>query len=629
MRNRILGKQLFTKVLAFCLVLALMLLSACDNGSGKASSEEEESSASVTSTEQQPGGEVVVTPPAKSSKQMYEDFLAGKEKVYADRVDYTYYDYVADEEYVYFPDKDGYLFRDFIGTIQTMEDLEPDSDIRVTDVYYAYVDCGDDGEQELVVELYLDNSDWYGSSYVFVIKNYDGKLQLCYRNVSSYHTTFYLENRHGLVSDGWYGGMEYGESYSYLDADAKENFLYSFTGEYAFGYGYGYEDGLQGAAKEIAEREGDESLFDRFTLLTYRFKPYEENEKEDEVLFYTYDYYNWVYNEDTDEGYSIDTPEPEMQALVDEVFAKAGVKCYSKAEINEMINKKFDENHLTENQRKTNEDYVEYTYLERDDFWPGNIVTVSTASEFMNAIADNTIIYLEPGEYDLTKWLMEEAGDVPRYLYGDYSGENPTGVLYSGWDSSSYEIDIYDVQNLVIASKDPENPASVVCSCPSACVMRFLHCRYLRLENLIMGHVIEPGYCSGNVVAVEQSKGATIMGCDLYGCGAYGIEIVDGNMTNVEECVIHDCTYGCITSSRAGDVYISNTRFENCQEFEMFNINDGSFYFESCTFRNLYGDMISMWGDYSYAGFYNCMFDASCLESLQRNPKYGNSITVY
>ena len=629
MRNRILGNKMLAKTLAFCLVLALLLLTACDNSGGKASSEEEESTATESTSESKTGGDVVVTPPAKSSMEMYEDFLAGKEKLYVDRVSYTYYDFVADEEYDYFANKDGYYFRDFIATIQNMEDLEPDNDIRVGGTYYTYIDCGDDGEQELALYVYLSQSDWYDSSYLFMIKNIDGKLQLCYREEDGYNSSFYLDNEYGLIYEGWYGGMQYGDTYGYLDANCEYHFLYSCTGEYAFGTEYDWADGVQGAASAICDREGDMNLFDRATLLTYRFKQYEEGENESEVLFYSYDYYNWVYDEETGEGYSTEEPDADLKALIEEAFATAGVKYYTKAQINDMIAKKYDDEHWTANQKNTEDSYVEYTQMTRDEYWPGNIVTVKTADEFMKAIADNTIIYLEPGEYDLTHWLVEEAGDVPRYLSGDYSGENPTGVLYTGWDSDSYEIDIFDVQNLVIASKDPENPATIVSSCPIACVMRFIHCKYLRVENVVMGHIIEPGYCSGNVVCLEQSKGATLEGCDLYGCGAYGVEIVDGDMTYVNNCVIHDCTYGCMTSSRAGDVYINQTKFENCQEFDMFDVIGGSFYFEGCSFKNLYGNMVYIAGDYSYAGFYDCLFDAPALESLQNNPHYGNTVCVY
>ena len=77
-----------------------------------------------------------------------------------------------------------------------------------------------------------------------------------------------------------------------------------------------------------------------------------------------------------------------------------------------------------------------------------------------------------------------------------------------------------------------------------------------------------------------------------------------------------------------GFVIIRNTKFENCREFDMFTLTEGSAYFDNCTFRNLEGNMVNL-GENGYITFSDCQFDVNALNSLQSNPKYQNQISIY
>ena len=96
----------------------------------------------------------------------------------------------------------------------------------------------------------------------------------------------------------------------------------------------------------------------------------------------------------------------------------------------------------------------------------------------------------------------------------------------------------------------------------------------------------------------------------------------------MQNCVIHDCTYGCMNVMSTGYLYVDGCKFENCREFNMFEIYNSNVGFYECTFRNLYGDMLSN-DENSWVSFSDCMFDESALKSIQNHPLYEENVYVY
>ena len=631
MQRRRSGKafDLRRKLVMIMACLLVIVMAGCSKGGSTEGSEEEESGKKTKKTEESvsepsadgEGESQVVTKP--TSEELYKGFLAGTERVYCDNREYVFYDSVADAEVKFFSDKNGYTLKEFVREIQEILDLEPDISIRVSAVNWAMMDWGNDGEPELALEVITDGDLWEeGDDYQFAIKNIDGKLQICYRTVSAYRSYNYYENRYGLVSDYYYWGMGYGSTVGWLDANGDYHFLYGVSSD-AADYVYDEEGKLSDAFAKIEEREGDEDLFDSFQVLQYRIKEYEEGEDESEVYRYTYEYYGGEYYDDE--------PDEQLKSLFLEAFDTAGFKLYTWEEINDILKQRQKECGLTPEMALEGDEEFVWTSMEKDEFWPGKVTTVKTADEFMAAIESNAIIYLEPGTYDLTKWLTsnDRLSTVPQYMYSeDYDSYNADGILYGGYDDESWEIVVNRVKNLVIASADQANPARIVCDCPMAVVLNFRNCSFVELNNVIMGHEVEPGHCSGDVVGIYGCQVFDLKQCDLYGCGAHAFDLTKCNGVTVTDCVIHDCTYGCLTAYEPGYVCIYNTVFENCREYDMFSIYYGDFYFNGCTFRNLNGNMLWM-DENSYVSFYDCQFDVRALESLQSNGAYGSRIQVY
>jgi hypothetical protein len=555
-----------------------------------------------------------------TSKEMYEGFLRGEIPVYCDNQEYTYYKWDDGEEHPYFEKSVGYTLKELVGRIQQVETVSQDTDTRVGSVSHVMLDCGDDGEPELALQVACEGDVWgEGTDYSFVIKNIDGKLQICYRTVSGYRSYNEIINHYGYIDDSYYWGMGWSTTCGFMDASGKYQYVYNVTADSGYGYNYGGDDPLSKAFAEAGE-EASEELFDSFEILAYRFQEWQEDENATEIVKYSYEVY-------CEEG---DPIEQEVRDLVEGIFAKANFKLYTQDEIVEMLQNRYKECGLTSAMTDYEYEEFEWAYLERKDFWPGKVANVKSVDELMAAVENDALIFLAPGTYNVTQWL--KAGDnfdkIPRWKFEDEGEINYPGILYTGWDDDSWEIMLYQMKNIVLASADAYNPAKIVCECPMSRVLAFEECGFIDLQDIVFGHEIEPGYCSGDVLSFDQCYFMDVKGCDLYGCGAHALEIWKSHDITISDSVIHDCTYGCMTMYDPGYVIIRNTIFENCKEFDMFTLTEGSAYFDSCTFRNLNGNMVNL-GEYGYMTFSDCQFDVNALNSLQKNPKYDSQIYVY
>ena len=158
-------------------------------------------------------------------------------------------------------------------------------------------------------------------------------------------------------------------------------------------------------------------------------------------------------------------------------------------------------------------------------------VECATVDELLKAIAPNTVITLTGRSYNLT----EAQG------YGVY------GSKYYGWNEiydDGWELEIDDVDNLTIRA---EKPGVEIVTVPRyACVMKFDNCRALTLEGFTCGHTDGAGFCTGAVINLTGCRDVSVTGCDLYGCGTYGLEIDRSRGVHALNTTIRDCSYGAL-----------------------------------------------------------------------------------
>ena len=204
------------------------------------------------------------------------------------------------------------------------------------------------------------------------------------------------------------------------------------------------------------------------------------------------------------------------------------------------------------------------------------VTEVTTVDELLAAIAPDTVIELTGQRYMLT-----EASD-----YGTGSGSG-----YYRWDTGDgAELVIENVTGLTIRAANRDT--CIVTEPRWVNVLHFIGCEDITLEGFTAGHT-DGAYCSGGVLCFENTKGVTVDGCSLYGCGTEGVTTYSCEDVAVTGSEIWNCSQG------AAFIYDSkNVSFDNCDfhgitaEFFMFRtIDSDKFALLNSTIRDSSGDV--------------------------------------
>ena len=204
------------------------------------------------------------------------------------------------------------------------------------------------------------------------------------------------------------------------------------------------------------------------------------------------------------------------------------------------------------------------------------VIEVTTVDELLTAIAPDTVIELTGQRYMLT-----EASD-----YGTGSGSG-----YYRWDTGGgAELVIENVTGLTIRAANRDT--CIVTEPRWVNVLHFIGCEDITLEGFTAGHT-DGAYCSGGVLCFENTKGVTVDGCSLYGCGTEGVTTYSCEDVAVTGSEIWNCSQG------AAFIYDSkNVSFDNCDfhgitaEFGMFRtIDSDKFALLNSTIRDSSGDV--------------------------------------
>lgn len=533
-----------------------------------------------------------------ASEALYNAFIENDAQLYAGKqFIYGYYDYENDKSIPLLEDGKGYTLIDFFERIAKCVDEEYDS-MEIDSVEYAFIDCGNDGEPELALQIGLNSDNMGYITQGYVIKNFDGKLQLCTKIESAYRSEEYFKNKYGVIySGGSNGASSWTEGYSYINAAGENVFLYSADCEYGLGM---YFDTLGGVYSVAAKYEED--IDDEWYMMEYHFDDpsdidFENIEYDDYLKTLPYTAY------------------PEGEELIEKIFDEAGVKLYPQKQMDDMILQDMSSKGLSK-EIFDSEETVEWMKITNDTIdevikYGVNPVYVSTTEEFVEALSDNANIVLMPGTYNVTEYILENQKDIP---YNIPNGEKEPGVYYTG-DALEPGFMIYGYANLKISSQDENNMAEIVSEPRFELVVDFNNCYNVTVNNIIMGHTPEQGSCGGDVIGFTDCDTAKVRGCDLYGCGAYGTCVMDSMYINFTDTTIHDCSYGCAEIYDSTTVSFDGCRFIDCEDSTMF-YNFGSYMsFYDCEFKNLRGDMLWM-DDGGSTTFSGCTFDASALDSL-------------
>ena len=118
----------------------------------------------------------------------------------------------------------------------------------------------------------------------------------------------------------------------------------------------------------------------------------------------------------------------------------------------------------------------------------------------------------------------------------------------------------------------------------------FINSDHCEVQNLTIGHT-EGGYCSGGVIGVKGGRVNMVKDCDLYGCGTYGLDLIETTDFDLRNSNVHDCTYGIMQLRSSVAVRFNKCDFFNNREYtlvEGYGCEGVSF--DDCRFFANWGD---------------------------------------
>jgi len=138
----------------------------------------------------------------------------------------------------------------------------------LSDKKKAYIDCGMDGYPELAVQMSFERADGYDSPDVeYIVLRLNGEELDIVTNFSEYYRSFATLNEYGFITiGGSSGALSYSCTNSFINADGKEEFLWSESDHFGFSKPYfsteSYEipdDLKEILAKDVEYAEGGNS----------------------------------------------------------------------------------------------------------------------------------------------------------------------------------------------------------------------------------------------------------------------------------------------------------------------------------------------------------------------------------
>jgi len=200
------------------------------------------------------------------------------------------------------------------------------------------------------------------------------------------------------------------------------------------------------------------------------------------------------------------------------------------------------------------------------------VITVSSMTELIQAIGSDRIIHLAPGQYDLSKGYQVKNASIS--WVDEYDGPCPV---------------VKSVSNMALVGDGNE---TVMIRPQYGWVMSFDTCSGIRISNLIFGHTT-PGQCLGGVLRFKNCDDTEIRSSELYGSGTYGLGLERASAFLMEDCNVHDCTYGLATLESSSDVTFNNTAFRHTGEFELISVvSSDHIAWNDCDFEDNWGSAL-------------------------------------
>ena len=222
-------------------------------------------------------------------------------------------------------------------------------------------------------------------------------------------------------------------------------------------------------------------------------------------------------------------------------------------------------------------------------------IRVATTEELVKAIGSDREITLLPGQYNLDRLAslgklhgnaaigsgalrVEAHQDETLHPYGPPS-----------WWCRRYmsmEPGFLRVENMTLKGEGPPGAVELFVTDSFADVLSVYHSKKIRLENLTLGHHVEPGHCGGGVFVAWFVDDLEIVDCHLYGCGTEGVELFACNDVQLERVLISDCTYDILVAQGCRGIRVKDSTVRNVPEAMEFLCCD-EVVIDSCEFYGI------------------------------------------
>ena len=178
-------------------------------------------------------------------------------------------------------------------------------------------------------------------------------------------------------------------------------------------------------------------------------------------------------------------------------------------------------------------------------------VRVSTVDELLAAIAPDTCILLEEGDYDLS--TAEGYGVVNGEWYFWEQRYDGPSLMITG------------VQNLSLQGAG-RGLTRITAQSRYATVLSFRNCDNILLSGLTAGHTEGEGSCSGNVVDLLGCRNAVIADCALFGCGVIGVWCQDCRQVQIQNTDIYACSDAAAVFDNSRGIAMDNCSIYGCRD---------------------------------------------------------------
>ena len=226
------------------------------------------------------------------------------------------------------------------------------------------------------------------------------------------------------------------------------------------------------------------------------------------------------------------------------------------------------------------------------------VITVTTEEQFINALGNDRIVQVGADIHlNLSRILEQEDkfSGIPGRAWVTVveRGGSDQPVIISEFSNDGQQLTLKNFSDLVIRG---ERNSSIEVDPRYSYCLSFVDCVGCRVENLTIGHT-EGGYCDGGVIGVYGGSGNSIISCDLYGCGTYGIVARETSVLLVSRTNVHDCTYGIMELWDSQSVQFEDCDFFNNGVYELISNRDC----ENTVFRGC-----RFYANYAGAPLFNC-----------------------